>query len=96
MKCPQIIADDGFSMCYMDKNVDFIFSAPMITFWCFVGLHFQIGRFYNSNFVSQIYKILEDLGIISSCQQDDIPHLYKFFIVRAPAQKFSILDAHIL
>jgi hypothetical protein len=39
VKCPQIVADDGFSMCHMYKNLGFIF-APVITFWCFAGLHF--------------------------------------------------------
>jgi hypothetical protein len=42
MNCPQIVAKDGFSMCHMDKNLGFIFGAPMITFWCFIGLHFGV------------------------------------------------------
>jgi hypothetical protein len=40
MMYPQIVADDGFNMCHVDKNVGFIFGTPMITFWCFAGLHF--------------------------------------------------------
>jgi hypothetical protein len=70
MNCPQIVAKDGFSMCHMDKNLGFIFGAPMNTL-----------EFYNSNFVSQIYKIPQDLWIVSTCQQDDMPHLHKFFVV---------------
>jgi hypothetical protein len=65
-------------MCNMNKNLGFIFDAPMINFWC---LQDYILELYYSNFVSQIYKIPQDLGIISPCQQDDMPHFYRFFVV---------------
>jgi hypothetical protein len=67
------------------------------TLWSLFGLlqEFML-EFYNSNFVSQIYKIPQDLGIISPCQQDDMPHFYRFFVVWAPAQKVFVLDALIL
>jgi hypothetical protein len=67
MKCSQIIADNGFSMCHMDKNVGFIFGAPMVTFGVLQDCTLEL---YNSKFISQIYKIPQDLGIISPCQQD--------------------------
>jgi hypothetical protein len=47
MNCPQIVAEDGFNMCYMDKNLGFIFGAPMITFWC---LQEYTLEFYNLEF----------------------------------------------
>jgi hypothetical protein len=62
--------------------------------WSFFGvLQDNTLELYNSNFVSEIYKIPEDLGIISPCQQDDMPHLHKYFVVWALAQEVSVLDA---
>jgi hypothetical protein len=37
-------------------------------------------EFSNSNFVGGSCKIPKGIGIISSCQEHDVPHLDKFFI----------------